>query len=451
MKRVLYFLSLALLGWPPLHAASWVLSTPGSYVLGNNITFNPASGPDSIILITSNDVTLDLAGRTIEQGNTTANIDGIVINPGLSNITIKNGTIKNCSRVGFKINNGCSLLKSSDLRIDNCAVRGFEAVGMLANPITNFDFVDSVILRCCQGVTGDAALFLQHCSGFRLTNLRVSNHGSTSHNLSAVRIDNCSNARIKDIRANTNTASSELKAFDLSNTTDCIFMNCIARRNNPVATNALSVSYELQASTTCNNNIFINCISFVNTAATSGSTTLGFHVDQNNNDNLFLNCKVLENTSTSDCTGFLIASNMRNMFIDCLTRKNESTSGNARGFFLNACSETKLIRCIASEQKSAGAVGVGFDFNTVTESFCKSSLAVRNMGNISANSFGFRLSPIAPAGNNVFIKNVAMRNGTDLFLLNVNQFNGFAQSQQTVVASDNTNSLTVPWTNIGFQ
>src|SRR6516162_5567665 len=76
-----------------LQAIDMTISKPGIYTLGNFIVSRPA-GSTSIINIISSDVVLDLNGYVVSQGNATASVDGIAINSGLTDIIIKNGTIR---------------------------------------------------------------------------------------------------------------------------------------------------------------------------------------------------------------------------------------------------------------------------------------------------------------------------------------------------------------------
>lgn len=77
-----------------------VISSPGTYVLGNNITWHPSEDGQAI-LITSNNVILDLQGYTLASTTTPFNTIGIYATSVIG-LTIKNGTIANMALMGIQ-------------------------------------------------------------------------------------------------------------------------------------------------------------------------------------------------------------------------------------------------------------------------------------------------------------------------------------------------------------
>ena len=56
------------------------------------------------IRISASNVTLDLRGRTLSQiSKTVPPVDGIIVDPGLTNIIIKNGTVRDFSDAGIRV------------------------------------------------------------------------------------------------------------------------------------------------------------------------------------------------------------------------------------------------------------------------------------------------------------------------------------------------------------
>ena len=86
-----------------------VITKPGYYCLCEDAVFNPS--PNQIgnpyigaITIDASNVTLDLRGRTLSQiSKAVLNVDGIIVNPGLTNIIIKNGTVRDFSDAGIRV------------------------------------------------------------------------------------------------------------------------------------------------------------------------------------------------------------------------------------------------------------------------------------------------------------------------------------------------------------
>lgn len=98
----------------PIASGSFIITQPGSYYLTNNITQSTAPGVTGIQVATSN-VTIDLNGFTISGGQT-----GIELAGTISNITIKNGTIRNTSGSGIFASGSPSATKVvvSDVHMD---------------------------------------------------------------------------------------------------------------------------------------------------------------------------------------------------------------------------------------------------------------------------------------------------------------------------------------------
>ena len=80
-----------------------VLRKSGYYCLCEDVIFNPKANQNAAIRISSSNVTLDLRGRTLSQkSKDLPGVDGIIVDPGLTNITIKNGTIRDFSDAGIR-------------------------------------------------------------------------------------------------------------------------------------------------------------------------------------------------------------------------------------------------------------------------------------------------------------------------------------------------------------
>ena len=81
-----------------------VLRKSGYYCLCEDVVFNPEPCKNAAIRICASDVTLDLRGRTLSQkSKCVLAVDGIVVDPGVTNITIKNGTVRDFSDVGIRV------------------------------------------------------------------------------------------------------------------------------------------------------------------------------------------------------------------------------------------------------------------------------------------------------------------------------------------------------------
>lgn len=79
----------------------FVIDKAGQWVLKQDVPYNPHHANPAITICAS-DVTLDLNGKTLSQsGKKKPNVIGIAVSDKLTNVTIKNGTIKNFSQAGI--------------------------------------------------------------------------------------------------------------------------------------------------------------------------------------------------------------------------------------------------------------------------------------------------------------------------------------------------------------
>lgn len=80
----------------------FVIRKPGVYELCKDVGYLP-NGNSPAIRITVDNVTLDLNGFTLSQKNGNFGVDGIVVDPGLTNIVIKNGTVRDFQESGIRV------------------------------------------------------------------------------------------------------------------------------------------------------------------------------------------------------------------------------------------------------------------------------------------------------------------------------------------------------------
>lgn len=134
-----------------------LIDKSGSYKLCNNIRFKATSnGPTAAIFITANNVTLDLGGWTIQQANGINNspIDGIFVT-GVQNVKIFNGTVRDFSRAGIRIQN------SSDIQIDQISAINNGPIN--GQPFSNNDIgIGGLLLIDTTNVVVSRSQFLQN-------------------------------------------------------------------------------------------------------------------------------------------------------------------------------------------------------------------------------------------------------------------------------------------------
>ena len=129
-------------------------TTPGTYTFVNDIGYQGASnstviGGNTAVFVQSDNIVIDLGGKTIYQANTTANMNGIEIHTNQKNITIKNGSIVGFKGAGIYVRSGCDNIRIQDVVISNCGKQGIFFAGSNVNDsdISNCIIQNSIISR----------------------------------------------------------------------------------------------------------------------------------------------------------------------------------------------------------------------------------------------------------------------------------------------------------------
>ena len=295
-----------------LSSQGYTIDTPGRHVLSRNISFAPNSD-GNIITVACNNVVIDLRECTIEQTGNEYIQNCIYISPGLQNIKIRHGTIQNINGYGVYIGNDCKNIKVKNLQINNCGKGGIFCNGTIANPVTDFEIIDT-------GIT--------NCNGSSFTDSTAT---------TGLKLKCCNNVRATKCNFN-------------QNITDSIEQN--------------SYGAYIETCTGCH-------FDFCEAVGNKGSNAAGFHVCSNSLANLFSDCLVTANVSTKTSSercggggnpepspvgtgsgmGFGVEDSIGTIFQNC-TSENNLATGNAYGFFISNSSSNEITNCIANKQQS---------------------------------------------------------------------------------------------------
>jgi len=131
------------------------ITAPGTYELKKNLTVNGVDGID----VNASNVSIDLGGNTLTQ-STPGNGNGIFVSPGLSNVSVQNGTL-----AGF--NTGVYFGPGSGDTLTNVQLRDIGSLGVLIKAN------DCLINNCTiVGATGNSAtgIYISKCGGIRAVN-----------------------------------------------------------------------------------------------------------------------------------------------------------------------------------------------------------------------------------------------------------------------------------------
>ncbi len=93
-----------------------VITRPGLYNLEKNAQFNPSAPNLSAIVIDSDNVTLNLCGRTLSNSGSQAGTVGILVN-GRTNVVIQGGTVTGFNLYGIRLNGQSSYVTLKDLAV----------------------------------------------------------------------------------------------------------------------------------------------------------------------------------------------------------------------------------------------------------------------------------------------------------------------------------------------
>ena len=157
------------------------ITTGGKYFLAENITFSPASGIPAIEIDADN-VTLDLNGFTITQGNMQMGVRGILVIGGHRDINVQNGTIRNTLGEGITFLPTFTNVHINNLNVLNAGVGpGGSIDGVDGIMIGDFGMICSnlVIENCLIDGCQDDGIDIVGVTNVIINNCKVSNARSS--------------------------------------------------------------------------------------------------------------------------------------------------------------------------------------------------------------------------------------------------------------------------------
>ncbi|MCL4361154.1 hypothetical protein M1446_02235 [Candidatus Dependentiae bacterium] len=444
----------------PNGQTSYVINTPGIYVLTTDIVFLPIVSSNAII-INTNGVTLDFNGKILSQGNMISNCNGIRVvgatsSDPRSDIVIQgNGLIKSFTNSGISVgpnviaaNTSSTRIKISNLDIVDCKVRGIELAGSASGAISNSEIKDCSISKCCTSVAADFGFFANNCIDLKIFNLSINNNISGSAIFSAINLQNSNLCKLDSVKVFENY-STVFQAINLNNTQNCVLKNCSAQNN---SSTGIQILFGISGANS-NANIFKKCIVKNN----SEGSIIGFNIASSANvlnkcevlsnvtnsgnftgikltggiscsSNILKSCLVSNNISTNNMSGYeLLADVTKNSLEKCVAFSNISSdnlnNSNCYGFNLDRATNCILKNCRANQNESVedGITNICAGFNISSSGAAGTGVkkcqfigcsAIQNAGFNDERSFGIRAISSANGNqNNYFVKNLSMGNG----------------------------------------
>lgn len=438
MQKKLWLLLIAFCVSISLKGIELSITQPGFYLLGDNLTSNP-TGADSIINIASNDVVVDLGSYVLSQGNATASVNGINIQPGFDDVTIQNGTIRGVSFNGIQVGAACERIKILNVRFENCGI-GIALNGLVGLNITNSEIRGCGFYSCANTGTG-SVINITQSNKLNLSDIEIANTVSSANTnlilMSTVTLSNFTNVTIQN-----NVITGSLNAIVDSSGIGNLFNNIVIQNNSG------SVSFGGFFGGPITANTYIDCVVLFN------SSSAGFlrAFDMQTTSNCFFqSCRAASNSAVTLTTGFsFIINSNNNTFIDCISSGNIVTGVGAtcNGFLLNSANFTVMIRCQASFNSSVAANAIGLSISGAGSNNCSflDCIFSRNLGVNAVVSFGVQ---VGVGANNLFARTISFNNNTTPG----NELNGLPVGSVTTPASPGSSNLAgilPPYTNLAL-
>ncbi len=282
MLKNTYILFMACCWIINLYAPCIIIAEAGTYFIGGNLNWAPSFANDAIIEITASDVLLDLGGNVLTQANLVSPCNGIVVDPGLLNVTIRNGTIQAITGTGIGIAYGCSNITIENILTLSCDLRALSCDGAQGAQINGVNIRHFNAGGCGEGIAADYAMSFYQCLHVSADNIRIANCGYPTHNYSGLRLNSVNGSVFSSIVIDSNFAASINRGFDFTAVTDTR-LSGLACRGGSVLPNGTSIGFDLQSS--CTHAAFDECIALSQAALGPNGAAIGFRVQQGNDSN----------------------------------------------------------------------------------------------------------------------------------------------------------------------
>ncbi len=334
---------------------TFTATTPGTATFVDDIGFQGASssvtaGGNTAFFVQSNNLVIDLGGKTLYQNVSTAGTNGIEINPGQKNITIKNGSIVGFQGTGIFVGAGCDNIRIQDVVISNCGKQGIRFAGTVgaSTDVSNCTIQNTIVSRTT-GIAG-------------------------SNDAVALQLDYCQNIFVHNSlfdHSDGRTASQNGVGALVQNSINVVFDHCDASANKGQDAYGFKVVGTTSGCSAC---MFTNCTAQNNTGSSAtGGTGYGFYANTVNSF-VWEKCIAANNNGTKNSYGFYLSASLYADIIDSESNYNvagtfasASTDG-SKGFYATGGSGNSFIRCTATGNQgntaSATTMGIGFDLQT---------------------------------------------------------------------------------------
>jgi len=325
-----------------LGTGGYIIDEPGYYVLVEDIAFD-AAGTAYAINITTSHVTLNLNDHSITQNNSSVGVSGIVINPGLGDITIKDGTLSGFTRYGL-----ISEATNSD-GIFNITVENLD--------ITNATCVRAIYIKGTDETQVAHDITFSNCTVTNCTCL-LGGH---------VNFDYCKNIKCSNCSFNNNMGAANNIAL-VTNSTTCDFIECHFDNNQSFTDGSDVHILYLNGSHACT----VDSCSF---------NSNSFEDPDQGNRLFIINANQCDGTNIKNCQ---LTNNQAYSQIQAIRILGQSGTNDRRGSTIDNC----IIQNIKSRDYNAWGIHVNLDQEACIISNC----TVQDITATSGNAYGIDLA-----------------------------------------------------------
>lgn len=231
-------------------------STEGCYQLSGSGSF---TGTSFQLLVTQSNIVIDLNGQILSYGGPSSQIVGcIVINPGVTNVTIKNGTIAGFTGPAITVN-GSSTSPVSHIALDTIKI-------ISCNPGIFLSYTDHAFISNCtiagsySNISAARGIFATNCSGITAQYCSIKNNISSNGPSCGYFFDTCKTIFLEHCTVSGNQGQVNAMGIHFKNVTRASYIqNCSAFSNTAITGDCCGILLEdsqncyIQNSTTQNN------------------------------------------------------------------------------------------------------------------------------------------------------------------------------------------------------
>lgn len=416
-----------------------LLDSPGYYYITDNLIY-PATSATPAITINSSNVTIDFERKSLQQTGGLLSVTAIQIGSGLMNVNLLNGLITDFSSSAISVASGSSFMVFDSLTISDCGNRCIELIGSPVSPVRQIEITNDIFLNSCTLTTADNVLTISNCTDIKLDNDIFSTNGSSSAagTIAIIQFTNTSRYIASNVGMSNSSGNSDLRGISFINSSGGFFDTCKVSSGRAFGATGFSRGIYLTSSSQLN--FFTNCLC----ANLTANTVDGFFSDTGCSGNIFENCTSAAHIATGVtgvAHGFRCINNSKIKLENCESRGHTAATSTASpygayAYKFDTVTTNAVLDCVGSYCSAPAGSSVGYYIFQSTQCVFRENQA-------SDNTQGFDFQ--GTFTQNTFIKNIAERN------TNASQYSGFpAGAIFDAIGSDNINTISSPWTNIGI-